>query len=143
GLSGRPFDCLMQLSGFVLIPQGRPCAGMMACDAGRAKEKNTGGDLSTPAIFPSSRVPFRPGARPGGDLYQKMRFDALFFRRKIRAAMSGLESPVLVLNRLWQPVHVCGVRRALGLLFLEHAQVVDTDERSGFSAYDLESWMAV
>ena len=57
--------------------------------------------------------------------------------------MSSLENTVLVLNRLWQPVHVCCVRRALGLLFLGHAQVVDTDENSGYGSHDLESWMSV
>lgn len=56
--------------------------------------------------------------------------------------MSGLDQSVLVLNRLWQPVNVCGVRRALALLFLDHAQVVDSDEESGFRAHDLNSWMA-
>jgi 5-methylcytosine-specific restriction endonuclease McrA len=35
-----------------------------------------------------------------------------------------LERPVLVLNRLWQPVHTCSVRRALKLLCLGQAQVV-------------------
>lgn len=55
--------------------------------------------------------------------------------------MSSLENSVLVLNRLWQPVHVCGVRRALGLLFLDHAHVVDADESSSYTAHDLRSWM--
>lgn len=55
--------------------------------------------------------------------------------------MSGLDSSVLVLNRLWQPVHVCGARRALGLLFIDHAHVVDTDEGSGYSLHDLGSWL--
>ncbi len=57
--------------------------------------------------------------------------------------MSSLENSVLVLNRLWQPVHVCCVRRALGLLFVDHAHVVDTDEGAGYRAHDLTSWMAV
>ncbi len=30
-----------------------------------------------------------------------------------------LERPVLVLNRLWQPVHTCSVKRALKLLWVE------------------------
>jgi len=76
-------------------------------------------------------------------LYQKLSFDALFFLRKITPAMSGLENPVLVLNRLWQPVHVCCVRRALGLLFVDHAHVVDTDEAAAYRAHDLASWMVV
>ncbi|HON08966.1 MAG TPA: HNH endonuclease, partial [Verrucomicrobiota bacterium] len=36
---------------------------------------------------------------------------------------SLLEQNVLVLNRLWQAVNVCSVRRALTLLFSGHAQV--------------------
>jgi 5-methylcytosine-specific restriction endonuclease McrA len=76
-------------------------------------------------------------------LYQKLPFDALFFLRKISSAMSSLENSVLVLNRLWQPVHVCCVRRALGLLFVDHAHVVDTDEGAGYRAHDLASWLVV
>ncbi|MEX2579512.1 MAG: HNH endonuclease [Verrucomicrobiales bacterium] len=55
--------------------------------------------------------------------------------------MTATDSQVLVLNRLWQPVHVCGVKRALGLLFLGHAQVVHIDEQQNFFAYDADSWM--
>ncbi len=79
----------------------------------------------------------------GVDFYQKKPFDALFFRGKIEIAMSSLDNPVLMLNRLWQPVHICGVRRAIGLLFLGHAQVVHSDEESGFASYDLETWMTL
>lgn len=79
----------------------------------------------------------------GTVFYQKKLFDALFFHSKIVVAMSSLDSSVLMLNRLWQPVHICGVRRAIGLLFLGHAQVVHSDEESGFASYDLESWMRV
>jgi riboflavin biosynthesis pyrimidine reductase len=35
-----------------------------------------------------------------------------------------LDCPVLVLNRFWQPVHTCSVRRSLHLLCIGHAQVV-------------------
>lgn len=55
--------------------------------------------------------------------------------------MTATDSQVLVLNRLWQPVHLCGVKRALGLLFLGHAQVVHTDEEQNFYTYDADSWM--
>ena len=37
---------------------------------------------------------------------------------------ASLGEQVLVLNRLWQAVNVCSVRRALSLLFTGHAQVV-------------------
>jgi 5-methylcytosine-specific restriction endonuclease McrA len=43
---------------------------------------------------------------------------------------------VLVLNRSWLAVHVCDVRRALGLVFLGLARVV-TEE---FETHDFESW---
>jgi 5-methylcytosine-specific restriction endonuclease McrA len=43
---------------------------------------------------------------------------------------------VLVLNRSWLAVHVCDVRRALGLLLLGLARVV-TEE---FETHDFESW---
>ena len=38
-----------------------------------------------------------------------------------------LDHPVLVLNRFWQPVQTCSVRRALHLLCVGHARVVQTD----------------
>ena len=51
-----------------------------------------------------------------------------------------LSSPVLVLNRLWQPVHTCSVRRALKLLCLGHAQVVQTEGEAKYQTHDLSSW---
>lgn len=55
--------------------------------------------------------------------------------------MNSLAAQVLVLNRLWQPVNICGVKRAVGLLFIGHAQVVDTDPDAGFQTHDASSWM--
>jgi 5-methylcytosine-specific restriction endonuclease McrA len=52
-----------------------------------------------------------------------------------------LELPVLVLNRNWQPVHTCSSRRALHLLCLGHAQVVQVDGDEKFSTHDLASWI--
>ena len=46
---------------------------------------------------------------------------------------------VLVLNRFWQAVHICSVRRAFSLLYLGHAQVVDGDGQD-FRTFDFESW---
>lgn len=46
---------------------------------------------------------------------------------------------VLVLNRLWQPVHICGVRRALSLLYRAAGQVVFR-ENGTFAAYDFRRW---
>src|SRR5690606_19500836 len=52
-----------------------------------------------------------------------------------------LELPVLVLNRFWQPIHTCSVRRALHLLCLGHAQVVQVEGEERFSTHDLSSWI--
>ncbi len=52
-----------------------------------------------------------------------------------------LERPVLVLNRLWQPVHTCSVKRALKLLCLGHAQVVQTEGESRYQTHDIGSWV--
>lgn len=52
-----------------------------------------------------------------------------------------LDRPVLVLNRFWQPVHTCSARRALKLLCLGHAQVVQTDGDDRFRTHDLASWV--
>ncbi len=51
-----------------------------------------------------------------------------------------LERPVLVLNRLWQPVHTCSVKRALKLLCLGHAQVVQTEGEARYQTHDMGSW---
>lgn len=52
-----------------------------------------------------------------------------------------LERPVLVLNRYWQPVHTCSVRRSLHLLCTGHAQVVQVEGDEKFQAHDLISWI--
>ncbi len=52
-----------------------------------------------------------------------------------------LELPVLVLNRFWQPIHTCSVRRALHLLCLGHAQVVQVEGENCFCTHDLPSWI--
>jgi 5-methylcytosine-specific restriction endonuclease McrA len=51
-----------------------------------------------------------------------------------------LDLPVLVLNRNWQPVHTCPVRRALHLLCLGHAQVVQVEGEERFATHDLAAW---
>jgi len=51
-----------------------------------------------------------------------------------------LDRQVLVLNRLWQAINVCSVRRAFTLLCAGHAQVVDADEDRNFLTHDFESW---
>ena len=54
--------------------------------------------------------------------------------------MAFLDQRVLVLNRLWQAVNVCSVRRALGLLFEGHAQVVLGDQDGEFQTYGFKEW---
>jgi len=53
-----------------------------------------------------------------------------------------LERPVLVLNRLWQPVHTCSVKRALKLLCLGHAQVIQTEGEARYQTHDIGSWLS-
>jgi len=50
-----------------------------------------------------------------------------------------LNRPVLVLNRLWQAVSVCTVRRAFSLLYLGHAEVVDAST-GDFVTWDYSEW---
>ncbi len=52
-----------------------------------------------------------------------------------------LDRQVLVLNRLWQAVNVCTVRRAFALLFQGHAQVVSADSNNNFFTHDFLGWM--
>ena len=49
---------------------------------------------------------------------------------------ANLEQSVLVLNRNWTAVHVTSARRALVLLYGEHAKVVTDD----FATHDFDSW---
>ncbi len=47
---------------------------------------------------------------------------------------------VLVLNRVWQPVNVVGVRRALGLLCQGHADVIDAVHET-YRVMNAEEWI--
>lgn len=51
-----------------------------------------------------------------------------------------LNQQVLVLNRLWQAVNVCSVRRALSLLFEGHAQVVMGMSDGSFQTFNFNEW---
>src|SRR6266705_1921484 len=51
-----------------------------------------------------------------------------------------LNSQVLVLNRLWQAVNVCSVRRALTLLFAGHAQVVFNGSDGAYQTFNFNEW---
>ncbi len=53
---------------------------------------------------------------------------------------SALDTPVLVLNRLWQAVNTCSARRAFTLLYQGHAQAVSAESDAGFLTHDFASW---
>lgn len=53
-----------------------------------------------------------------------------------------LQSPVLVLNRLWQAVNVCTARRALTLLFEGRAEVVYENPGGQFQTFDFDRWQS-
>ncbi len=54
--------------------------------------------------------------------------------------VSPLKGSVLVLNRYYMAVHVVSVRRALGLLYRELAEVINVEDGQ-YSNYDFESWV--
>jgi len=51
----------------------------------------------------------------------------------------ALDRQVLVLNRLWQAINVCSVRRAFALLCAGQAQIVHADG-TNFLTHDFASW---
>src|SRR4051812_1087399 len=51
-----------------------------------------------------------------------------------------LDRQVLVLNRLWQAINVCTVRRAFTLVCQGHAQIVFADGGNNFRTHDFDSW---
>jgi 5-methylcytosine-specific restriction endonuclease McrA len=53
--------------------------------------------------------------------------------------MTVLDSSVLVLNRLYQPINVTTVRRAFALLYQGSARAIDRE----FQTFDFESWSAL
>jgi 5-methylcytosine-specific restriction endonuclease McrA len=55
---------------------------------------------------------------------------------------SVLSRQVLVLNRFWQAVNICSVRRALTLLFEGHAEVVAGADGE-YQTYDFNQWRDV
>jgi 5-methylcytosine-specific restriction endonuclease McrA len=57
-------------------------------------------------------------------------------------ATNALSSSVLVLNRYYMAVHVINVRRALGLLFRELAEVIHLEEGQ-YANYNFESWREI
>jgi 5-methylcytosine-specific restriction endonuclease McrA len=57
-------------------------------------------------------------------------------------ASTALSSSVLVLNRFYMAVHVVNVRRALGLLFRELAEVIHLEEGQ-YANYNFDSWREI
>ncbi len=57
-------------------------------------------------------------------------------------AAGALSSSVLVLNRFYMAVHVINVRRALGLLLRELAEVIHLEEGQ-YANYDFASWREI
>lgn len=55
---------------------------------------------------------------------------------------TALSGNVLVLNRLWQPVHVCGMRRALALVCKRAAHIVSAHDGT-FITCNLERWLEI
>ncbi len=53
---------------------------------------------------------------------------------------SFLNQQVLVLNRLWQAVHICTARRAITLLFEGRAQVVLQASDGSFQTFSFSEW---
>lgn len=51
----------------------------------------------------------------------------------------ALNCGVLVLNRLWQVIDICSARRAICLLYLEHAQVI-LKRGGSFYTFGFEEW---
>ncbi len=50
-----------------------------------------------------------------------------------------LETRVLIMNRSWVPVAISPLKRALALLFKDHAQIVDTES---YELFSWEAWLA-
>ncbi len=57
-------------------------------------------------------------------------------------ALGIKDNRVLVLNRLWQAVHICTVERAVALVFVGHARVVHEDD-GAFQTFSFPEWTSV
>ena len=57
----------------------------------------------------------------------------------MRMAVEVLNREVLVLNKLWQVVDICSVKRAFCLVYLKHAAVV-LKEGGSFYTFGFEEW---
>ena len=62
--------------------------------------------------------------------------------KRCAVSIVALDGRVLVLNKLYMAVHIVSVRRALGLLYKQVAEVVSVDHNQ-YSTYNFESWLEV
>ena len=62
--------------------------------------------------------------------------------KRCAVSIVALDGRVLVLNKLYMAVHIVSVRRALGLLYKQIAEVVSVDHNQ-YSTYNFESWLEV
>ncbi|MDZ4815034.1 MAG: HNH endonuclease [Verrucomicrobiota bacterium] len=51
----------------------------------------------------------------------------------------AIDQPVLVLNRLWQAINICSVKRAFTLLYQGHATVV-SEQNGNFQTFTFNQW---
>src|SRR6266496_4313252 len=82
----------------------------------------------------------------GNDWWRPRRLPhtAHYLPRTMTAATpsAALSASVLVLNRFYMAVHVVNVRRALGLLFRELAEVIHFEEGQ-YANYNFQSWREI
>ena len=77
----------------------------------------------------------------GADQEKITLVDDNFLSSKQESMEMAIPQGVLVLNRFWQAVHICSVRRAFSLLYMGHAQVVEGNgQGDDFSTFDFNRW---
>lgn len=54
--------------------------------------------------------------------------------------MPVLQRKVLMLNSGWTPVNVCSVKRALNLIFKNHAIIINTEQKDDYIDYRSYTW---
>ena len=54
--------------------------------------------------------------------------------------LEALNKPILVLNRFYMAIDVATVRRAITLLYIQHAEIIEVSG-GRYEAYDFEQWL--
>ena len=80
-----------------------------------------------------------PGFRAGCRMLT-LNFTACYVHGTCSFMSVSLSQHVLVLNRLWQAVNVCTVKRALSLLVEGRAQVVQSHTDGSFQTFSFNQW---